>query len=89
MPRETIASVQRAWADDNARWRQMVVEKDELIAGMKAKLADRDARIDGLQKDAVLYADSMLKARSEIDRLRGDLTAASKVIATLGERPER
>lgn len=78
-----LMDVKRLYEEQEDKWRQRLVEKEELISSLEADLAERDRIIQAKAQQGAETENEIQKVRADAERQR--LEAAAKV-AQLNER---
>ena len=78
-----LMDVKRLYEEQEDKWRQRLVEKDELISSLEAEVAERDRMIQAKAQQGAEVEGEIQKVRAEAERQRQD--TATKV-AQLNDR---
>jgi len=78
-----LMDVKRLYEEQEEKWRQRMIEKDELISSLEADLAERDRMIQVKAQQGAEAESEIQKVRADAERQRQEM--ASKV-AQLNER---
>ena len=78
-----LMDVKRLYEEQEDKWRQRLVEKEEVISSLEADLAERDRMIQAKAQQGAEAENEVQKVRAESERQRQE-TAAK--VAQLNER---
>ena len=78
-----LMDVKRLYEEQEDKWRQRLVEKDELISSLEAEVAERDRMIQAKAQQGAEAEGEIQKARADAERQRQEMAAK---VSQLNER---
>lgn len=78
-----LMDVKRLYEEQEDKWKQRLVEKDEFISSLEADLSERDRMIQTKAQQGAEVENEIQKVRADAERQRQELTAK---VAQLNDR---
>jgi predicted nuclease with TOPRIM domain len=78
-----LMDVKRLYEEQEDKWRQRLVEKDELISSLEAEVAERDRLIQAKAQQSAEAEGEVQKARADAERQRQEMATR---VAQLNDR---
>ena len=78
-----LMDVKRLYEEQEEKWRQRMIEKDELISSLEADLAERDRMIQVKAQQGAEAEGEIQRVRADAERQRQEMAAK---VAQLNER---
>ena len=78
-----LMDIKRLYEEQEDKWRQRLVEKDELISSLEAEVAERDRMIQAKAQQGADAEGEIQKARADAERQRQEMGAK---VSQLNER---
>jgi predicted nuclease with TOPRIM domain len=78
-----LMDVKRLYEEQEDKWRQRLVEKDEVISSLEADLAERDRMIQAKAQQGAEAENEIQRARADAERQRQEMAAK---VAQLNDR---